>query len=282
MQKPLYTYTCACGKKVKRQVKNLFRASCFDCKRARANATYHKMLPNYDSGGGETYREYLDRMAAGRAKREAEREKARKAAYRRHFKFVEMKLAGMSLEDIAKTTEPRITRERVRQILAKITKDEGIVFPRATSKNRTRRVETECTICFNPLLLTERMFKGHGHHRHWECVKQKFTKPDGTIMDRNEKARHRWHTDPKRRVAMKKSYYKWLKKKRKDPEWRKRYNAYQNSYRKKHPDSEEKKARARAKHQARMADPVYREKIRTLWRAAGARRAERKKLTKQI
>jgi len=139
----------------------------------------------------------------------------------------------LTLEQIAARLKPKITRERVRQILLQITAELGIEFP--NKYNHPDNISTDCLVCGAEIVLRYAcQFRGHGKHR---CLEHKYvrkylSKEDAKIAQL-EHSKWRYHNDPKFRAACIKASRKWHEKVKNTPEFKAKEKAYQKIWRKK-------------------------------------------------
>ncbi len=197
-------------------------ATCEDCK-VKRRRLYSRM---YKSPDGKP-RPYVYKNP-----------RAMKKNRERELVMTEMRLEGKTLEQIAQSMTPVITRERVRQILYRISMREGIEFEKQY-KRTGRPSEGILTRCRQPgctevIRCTRSTYKGEGRHA---CAahKQKSRKypqnSDGSTMSVKDRIKWRYHNDPewrKKRIEVsKKWHYKELSKK---GDYYKRYLKYQREY----------------------------------------------------
>ena len=147
-----------------------------------------------------------------------------------------MRLGGKSLESIAAVMVPKVTRERVRQILKKVEDREGISLPHR-SIPVLKKVETTCQFpgCGKKILLYPSYYRGEGMHgccmEHRKKLRHtKYVNPDGTRMTLAEKYRWIYHNVPGRKEMQAKASAAYHKKMMADPKYREKLKKYARAY----------------------------------------------------
>lgn len=281
-------YLCVCGRTVERQRTNLPSVKCFDCRmlERRERARGYKVVgPKVSAEERAARREIILERERKRKELLALTAQERKE---REFKIIELRLDGLTLEEVAARITPPITRERVRQILERVSRREGVVFPKYPRQKQEPKTKP-CKFCGEPKKVFGKAAEEGKEVYHRGCHKSKYLHPDGTKMTKNEISRLRWRTDEARRkkhaALMKKRYLeimadpelkkhrrekeavyakRWHEKKRQDPEWVARQNA-----------------RARQRYQEAKADPVKYAEMRRRDRERERKWWARKKLSTQ-
>lgn len=249
-----YNYLCKCGRSVERKMGNLKRVRCFVCKKERMQSYARTFVPMPQ----ETKKAFRERIQKRRERIKLNREQTKEQWKEREMRIVELRLDGKTLEQIAALMKPSLTRERVRQILERVSNREGITFEKQYKK--TTKVATTCKFCGEGMVVNPSAFK-EGMNYHKACKRSKWLHEDGTPMTHVEVWNWRYHNDPVKRASHKASMKAWYEKMKKDPEklenHRKRQKVYVTKYQNK-----------------KKADPVWREaqnkKAREKWKALKA------------
>lgn len=153
----------------------------------------------------------------------------------REMNILEMRIEKkMTLEAIAASLTPRITRERVRQILERLELREGIELPHNFFREK---VTTTCHKegCGEKITLVASLYRGEGRHgcsvAHRFIKPTKYVNPDGTPMTVAEKYRWIYHNVPGRKESMIKSAKAWhYRELAKKGTYYERYTKYQREY----------------------------------------------------
>ena len=141
--------------------------------------------------------------------------------------IIEMRLnQGLTLEEIGIKLKPKISRERVRQILKQITSEFGIEFPCNGSF-----VETACKKCAAMTRIRTCHFRGHGHHN---CPKHTGFYKYSTDEERSEAIRAKsilkYNTNPDFKARRKRANAKWYATVKDDPVYRAKQLKYSRKY----------------------------------------------------
>lgn len=260
-----YTYKCKyCPNEVTRKVKRLNgNTVCFDCKERRHRAYGLKYsrglrspLIEKEMPAGISEEERLRfikerekeravrRKEAARlaTKREVNREVEKKRRTARELIIIDMLSEGMTLNEIGAAMVPQISRERARQIIAKIEDREGIKFERTgNTKKFFPMVTVHCELC--PLKWEiKQYFYDHSKTKLFHCkehyhLRTKYLKEDGTRMTPAEINRWRYHHMPGRKLKQKLATVKYHKRRMvNDRDYRERFKKYHREYQQKKKD----------------------------------------------
>lgn len=128
--------------------------------------------------------------------------------------------------DIAR--ELHITRERVRQIAADITKHLGVEFP---SRRKGLAIITHCRVCNAEIKKFPSSFRGHGKHNCSEHrYYRKYVSKQEARKAHSDKIKRRYQTDPEYRAKRIAFCMKWHNKTKNNPERKAKLNEYAKTY----------------------------------------------------
>lgn len=172
--------------------------------------------------------------------------------FEREKLIVEMREQGATLQEIGDAMRPRVTRERVRQILSEFERTTGrtISIPFRVPD----LVILNCRVCNEEIAVRPSEFRGYGAHAcglHLYKRTSKYLKPDGTPMTRTEIARWRYHNVPGEKRRIMTHSYEWKKKKiASSPEYHEKVMNFHRKYREKNIEKLRAKSRAYSRQQA--------------------------------
>lgn len=281
----VHKYLCACGRMVERARNNLPSVRCFDC---RAAANRERSNAYKITGSANKLPAIREAAQKRRAERQALIQLTNAQRSEREFHIVEQRLEGKTLEEIAQGMTPQITRERVRQILEKVSKREGITFPSVYRARGTSLVDVLCHFCGEVKKVPPSNVKEGRKYFHRGCYKSKWVHSDGTPMDKLEIAKVRYHTDPERKrkhkILMLRRYREVMADPKLKAQRREREKVYAKRWHDKKKQDPEWLAKQSEKSRAKYAwikanDPVKYEKMKERDRARGQRYEERKRLS---
>lgn len=230
------TVPCSyCLKEVDRADANK-KATCFDCKLLRRQAYSIK----YRAGLIIPKKRVIDPLKRQRliAEREEKKKEAAQRRTEREFAILFMYDEGLTLQQIGERFVVPLSRERIRQILCRIERREGITILRHTAGRPTSPlVKTVCSTCQTEIVIKERRLQAHKrHYCSRKCQREgmrKYFNTDGTPMTKGEKDKWAYHNNPKRRDAQNKATMAYYNRKKTDPVFIARNNAYQKEYHRK-------------------------------------------------
>jgi len=171
-------------------------------------------------------------LVQARLTEQEERSKTlREAKLEKWSKIIEMRIdEKLTLQQIGDRLTPKITRERVRQILKEISLKTGATFPSSVVHEQTT-MTTHCKFCNAEVLIRTCFFKAHGKHN---CKlhqnRQKYSTAEEALNAHLKLQRTRYQTDPDFRSRHAKSVKKWYLKVKNDPEFKRKRAEYIKNY----------------------------------------------------
>lgn len=200
-----YTLACAyCGAEVTRTYKATVSVSvsCFSCKEKRrrlasknpTHKRYSKIkLPKIKLPKLSNYMRLLKTAMSSRKFNDLA-VRARKMELRTERKLEILRLRteeNATLEIIGGKLQPPITRERVRQIVSRMTEAEQLLFKQYKKPHRVK-VATSCNTCGKIKKVYQDGFKGHGKHF---CKTHKPKKTPEQLLAESRVRQHKYYQD---------------------------------------------------------------------------------------
>lgn len=166
------------------------------------------------------------RIYAPRAKTPYDEEMKKRA-----LRILDLRLTeNLTCNKIGALQKPKITGERVRQILAQLADETGIEIPSFVKVSQM--ITTHCVVCNKELIKPRSQFKRHGFHKCMSHIRKYYTLEEQRAASA-KRSNWRYHNDPAFRAKHVEYVKKYHLRTKDDPEVKRKFNAYQASYKRK-------------------------------------------------